>query len=99
MKLSESIDLFRRRFRFTAIDDGVNFVCVELKDNKTTFYVDVAANTSESEVTRIQTAYIRTLEDINNVAVKVIPHERWRHRKDLKLIWTKEGLATAAPKA
>lgn len=99
MRLTEAIDLFRRRFRFVAIDDGVNFVCVNLKPTRTEFLVNVRAQTPSNEVIRIQTAYMRMLEDIPDISVKVVPHERWVHNSSYKLIWTKEGLATAMPKA
>lgn len=99
MKLAESIDLFRRRFRFTAKDDGVLQVFVDLKPTKDTFYVVVSDNTIDTERTRIQLSYMRVLNDVDNVAIKVITESSSPVKSDYHLIWTREGLATAAPKA
>ena len=99
MKLSESIDLFRRRFRFVAVDDGVKFVYVDLHPNLTKFLVLVDSDLTKDDTIKIQAAYNRKLEDIPEAAVKVIRLDDWRHFDRYKLIWTSTGLAEYAPKA
>lgn len=95
MKLGEAIDLFHRRFRFTAKDDLVNFACVIIEGESVKYYVNVMDNCN---VDKVQAAYSRSLQDFENVSIKIIPSSKWKHNHKFHVIWTRTGLASA-PKA
>ena len=99
MKLAEAIDLFHRRFVFHVAEHHIKETYARMSDTGVTYFIHIRDTITESECIKLQTVYMRLVQDVPIVSVKVISDDQWVVRRNWVLVWSAEDKAFQGPKA
>lgn len=90
MKLSNAIDLFRRRFVYYLKDDPILRVDIILSTNNPMYIIEIDHNVTDDGLVAMSLRYNRMLEDVPEVAIHVVKRE-YKTNQAIYPVWTRDG--------